>query len=312
MSKALTNLDPREYEHPFDRMALDALQKTPGVDKLVAKLNAYSVDRLLRVRCTGSFLRVTPRNFPDVFQAFEAVCETLNLSDTPELYLQWDYSVNGFTGGVERPIVVLTSGAIDLLEDGELLYLIGHEVGHIKSGHVLYHQMAEILPGLGQLIGAATLGLGQLVSMGVQLALLNWHRMSEFTADRAGLLACQDVDAATKALMKMAGLPKRCYGSAVEEEFIRQARDFEGPDFDSLDKVAKIVSIAGATHPWTVMRASEFYKWIESGEYAQVLSREAKSGTAAQASATGFCMECGSKLAGHEKFCTECGHQVMG
>jgi Zn-dependent protease with chaperone function len=99
--------------------------------------------------------------------------------------------VNAFTAGVERPIVVVTSGAVDLLTHEELAFLIGHELGHIKSGHVLYHQMADILPLLGSIVASATLGMGGLVSTGIQLALLNWYRMSEFPADRAGLLVCK-------------------------------------------------------------------------------------------------------------------------
>lgn len=64
---------------------------------------------------------------------------------------------NAFAAGVEDPIIVINSGAIDLLTYEELLFIIGHEVGHIKSQHVLYSQMAQILPILGDIIGSATL-----------------------------------------------------------------------------------------------------------------------------------------------------------
>jgi branched-chain amino acid transport system permease protein len=75
-------------------------------------------------------------------------------------------------------------------------YTFAHELGHIKSGHVLYYQIAMLLPVIAELIGMATMGFGGLISLPLEIALVRWQRMSEFTADRAGILACQDVNAA--------------------------------------------------------------------------------------------------------------------
>lgn len=136
------------------------------------------------------------------------MCNTLHLKKIPDLYISWDYSINGFTAGSENPIIGLTSGAIDLLTDNELRYVLGHEVGHIKSGHVLYQTMAEVIPIIGDILGTATLGIGGIIGTGLQLALLYWWRMSEFTADRAGLLACQDEDSVINALIKWRVLQK--------------------------------------------------------------------------------------------------------
>jgi hypothetical protein len=38
-------------------------------------------------------------------------------------------------------------------------------------------------------------------------------------------------------------------------------------DYDAMSKVIKFISIADASHPWTVMRAAELLNWINSGEY---------------------------------------------
>ncbi|MGB9977622.1 MAG: M48 family metalloprotease [Thermovenabulum sp.] len=69
--------------------------------------------------------------------------------------------------------------------------------------------MAQVFPILGEIVGSITLGAGKLLSTGLQIALLNWVRMSEFTADRAGLLTCQDPEVAASALMKLAGVPQK-------------------------------------------------------------------------------------------------------
>src|SRR5690606_37803653 len=99
------------------------------------------------------------------------------------------------------------------------------------------------------------------------------YRKSEYTADRAGLLACQDIKAVVSAIMKMAGVPPRYYGYVSQSDFIQQAKDFGDFDFDKLDKVAKMISVLDDTHPFTVMRAAELNKWIELGDYMKVLNR---------------------------------------
>lgn len=229
------------------------------------------------MRCTGSYLKANENHFSEVHDILLDVCNTLHLKKIPELYIEWDYSVNGGTIGSENPIIILNSGAIDLLTEDELRYVIGHEVGHIKSGHMLYHIMAEIIPLLGGILGTVTLGIGELISTGLKLALLHWHRMSEFTADRAGLLACQNEDAAINAMIKMAGAPKRFFDRIDRDQFIEQAREFKGYDYDGLDKVGKTLLIMESTHPWTVMRASEILDWVESGAYNEIIEKHTGS-----------------------------------
>jgi Zn-dependent protease with chaperone function len=98
--------------------------------------------------------------------------------------------------------------------------------------------------------------------------------MSEFTADRAGLMCCQDPEAMARAFIKMAGLPLKEFDNIRTDTFLQQARDFKMLDYDGMNKVVKFLSIADETHPWTVMRSAELLKWIESGEYDRFISKQ--------------------------------------
>lgn len=269
--KILTSLYSGEYEHLLDKRALKTLEGTPGLETLTKLFNKNFNDKMFKIQYTGSNIKVTDKNYPEIYNALLEVCSILFIKNIPDLYVQWDYSINAFTAGTEKPIIVLNSGCVDLLSYEELLYVIGHEVGHIKSKHVLYHQMAQLLPFIGDLIGSITFGIGDLLSKGIQIALLNWVRMSEFTADRAGLLACQDVNAVNTALIKIAGVPLKHFNSINVDEFVKQAKAFKDYDYDAISKVIKILSIMNMSHPWTVMRAAELIKWVESGEYDRIL-----------------------------------------
>ena len=137
MSRRLTGLRPQTYEHPLDAQALNALQKTSGLETVVRKCNEWGFERLLRVQLTGSHLRVTPDSMPDVHDKLLAACDVLDLPKVPDLYIAAGDDLNAFTAGVERPLIVLNAGTVDRLTEQELLFVLAHEVGHIIQERVL-------------------------------------------------------------------------------------------------------------------------------------------------------------------------------
>ena len=67
------------------------------------------------------------------------------MKKVPDLYIQWGYDINACTVGAENPIIILNSGLIDLCDDDEIMFVIGHECGHVKSNHMLYHMMGQVI-----------------------------------------------------------------------------------------------------------------------------------------------------------------------
>jgi hypothetical protein len=273
--KILTGLSSQTYEHPFDKKALASLQNMPGLSPLLKKVNEYGIDRLLRLQSIASEIRVTPRNFPQLYQPLLEGCQILDVTTIPELYLfRGTGHIQTYIIGVEKPIVGINIEAMEWLNYDELLFIFGYEIARIKSQHMIYHQMSIVMPVLKIWISSTTLGLGGLIASGVELALYNWVMMAKFTADRAGLLACQDIDVATTALMKLAGLPEEYLTPHVIEDFLVQSREFAANSVDGLDQVTKILSYSDSNLSWLVMRTGELLKWVDSGEYNHVLQGE--------------------------------------
>jgi Zn-dependent protease with chaperone function len=303
----LQGLQPEEYEHPLDRQALNALEGTPGLETLIRKINQYGIEAILRIQYTGSNIKVTSRMFPDIYEMLLSICRIIHLKKIPDLYIKQGSEINAFAIGSENPIIVLNEGTIGMLTPAELAFVMGHEVGHIKSQHMVYQDLArQIFPFVGDIIGKATLGIGDLFTTPIQIALLAWQRKSEFTCDRAGLLACQNINAATTAFMKIAGVPQSYYNNIDPVIFIDQAREFEGYDDNNLSKVAKLVSVLSQTHPWTVMRGAELYAWINSGSYQKLLMKYSNQGLCKHV----FCKQCGKQIRNNAKFCPFCGSEV--
>ena len=128
----------------------------------------------------------------------------LSLEALPEIFVMEDKQLNAFTfGHEEQAYVVLTSDLARLLTRSELAAVVGHELGHVKSGHMLYHTLGEILA-RGLNLSVSLMGLN-LLSIPIRLALLSWHRESEVTADRASLLVVNDITVVESLMIKLNG-----------------------------------------------------------------------------------------------------------
>lgn len=293
MVKTLVGLKPETYEHPFDREALKKLQKVPGVDRVTNFLLNWTYVNWHLIELQGSHFRITHESCPELYSLIKEVEETLDITDRPKIYTNWGYNINGYTTGTkDNTLMMLNSGAIDLLTENQLKYVVGHEMGHIKSNHVLYHMMAEFLPSIISLIPGA-----KILSTPIQLALFYWQRMSELTADRAGLLACQDKNATLQAIVKMAGLPLKYFDNINEDAFLAQAEEFKKMHEGFINGAMANISIMTSTHPWTVYRAAELIKWINSGEYDRILS----------STKVKRCVECGTVVSIDTTVCPVCG-----
>jgi Zn-dependent protease with chaperone function len=97
------------------------------------------------------------------------------------------------------------------------------------------------------------------------LALYDWFRKAELTADRAGLLCTQDLDPCIRTFMKLAGGASRLYGEMDQNEFLRQIRAYEDSDRSNLNKAYKILLTVYRTHPFPILRAKELDLWHGTG-----------------------------------------------
>lgn len=262
----LPDLSPRAYEHPADRGALVALRSLSGFDTLVKSLFGRVSERQLRLLYLANSVRVGPTQFPELNDYLRDAAYVLDLKEVPELYVKMDPVPKAMAIGRKRPFLVMSTGLFDLLDAEEKRFVIGHEVGHILSGHAIYRTLLLLLVWIAQKI--MWIPLGALAIQAILMALKEWHRKSELSADRAGLLACQDQDAAKRALMKLAG------GSNLSEmnpdAFLEQAREYDEGS-DAVDSVLKLMATMPASHPFAVVRVAEVQRWIDSGEYQSIL-----------------------------------------
>lgn len=272
--KKFADLTKHEYIHPSDSKALATLRAIPGIDSALRKLLKVTGESAIRVTFMASAVKVTPNQCPDLHAKLQIACTTLGV-DMPDLYIQQNPVVNAFTGGVDKPIIVLHSGLLERLNDEETLAVISHEVGHIHADHVLYLTAAQLI------LAVATIPLASLPIAGIikelltatmRGALLAWMRRAELSCDRAALLVMQDPHVIGKTMMKLAG---GTLASRIDYDlFLEQAREFQkNYDEKMLDKFWADIISAGLSHPFPIWRIAEVLQWVESGQYAELMKK---------------------------------------
>jgi Zn-dependent protease with chaperone function/type II secretory pathway pseudopilin PulG len=122
----------------------------------------------------GNAVELSEQQFPDLYRQYRECCEALDIEDVPRAYLMMsDGVLNALaTKFLKRHYVVLYSSVVEALRSRPeaLRFYFGHELAHIKRGHLNLRWLlfpASILP----LLGAA------------------YRRAQEYTCDLHGLAA---------------------------------------------------------------------------------------------------------------------------
>lgn len=166
--------------------------------------------RLQQAQFLGNAIRVHKDQYPDIYEVFRSQATKL---ETPRasLYIKQDPYLNAFTLGLTSCTVVLTSALVEQLNQKELSFVIGHELGHYKAGHTRLSTL--FIPiGNNHVLSGLIFGL--------------WTRKGEYSCDRCGLILTKDIDSALSALIKLA-VGKKLYEQLNIKGYVAQIKTAE-------------------------------------------------------------------------------------
>ncbi|MDD2764044.1 MAG: M48 family metalloprotease [Opitutaceae bacterium] len=167
---------------------------------------------LMVARLRSEAVKVDERQMPELHALLREVCGRLGVAPVPALYVvQAGGTLNAFAARhAGRGFVVVFSDFLEALGPGspELKFVLGHEIGHIKSKHIL--KQILLAPGLFlPLLGPA------------------YRRSWESSCDRYGAYAAGDTDSAVRAMLTLGGGRER--GRQLNAEvFASQHREERG------------------------------------------------------------------------------------
>jgi Zn-dependent protease with chaperone function len=264
------DLEANQYAHPLDRRSLDGIARFGPVVAVTRAIIRHWDEPMVKGQLLGGTVKVGAGQFADIHELAQRCAAVLNM-EVPDIFIRHDPTFNAMTLGVERPLIILHSSVVEAFGPDELSFILGHEMGHIKSEHVLYLSAAYILTMGARGLADRLFGVGALIVVPAMHALQAWMRKAELTADRAGLLCLQDLEVARRSLIKLALGGKHLFERLDVNEYLRQA------DQASRDEYGK-VSEFFQTHPHIANRVRELKYFHESSLYSEILGQAPPAG----------------------------------
>lgn len=267
----LTDLKNDDLAHKWDLDALSRLKSIPLLDTIITKVLGSTLDQTNRFDHLASSLRVSSRQLPHIHRLYLEAAGRLDV-DPPPLFVVQDPHINAYTSGARDPIVALTSGAIEHLPERSLLGVLGHELTHVRLGHVLYRTVAVLLA-KGALSALNFLGLARFALGPINMLFSHWMQMSELSADRGELVATGSLETHVATAAILAG-----GGASTAQEinvaaFIDQAHEAEAMRNDDLFVAfMELMGSRSRSHPLNVWRVHHALTWARTPEFFRLLA----------------------------------------
>ena len=171
----------------------------PWLRKHTADVQDYE----LTIKMMRQGVLVTEKQFAWVKSEVDACAEILHISPPPAVFIVGKGGMKADAVNFKTPFIVLPSELIDKSSPKALRFAIGRQMGHIKCDHVFYKTLTSEASGSLELV----LGkwgqelLNSFFGKISDFVLVDWILAHEISADRAGLIACQDLAVAQRALL---------------------------------------------------------------------------------------------------------------
>jgi hypothetical protein len=145
----------------------------------------------------GHSFKVTPEMASPLYNLFLEVKEALGYKKNIDFYITNTPELNAFAipqiDEKEADIINVNSGMIGMLDDDELRFVVGHEIGHLISRFARINRLIYFV-----------FPVPDEIPLILQNKIELWKKLSELTSDRFGYLACSKIDKCASAFFKMA------------------------------------------------------------------------------------------------------------
>lgn len=196
---------------------------------------------------------VTPQRMPDLARLILQCLSRLQPGPV-EVFITPSRELNAYTFGLsEAKVLVLYSSLFQVMDEDELRFIVGHELGHVRLGHTWLNSLVGGMAGIPANSTASAL---------MVIAFLWWNRACEYSADRAGLLACGKPEKAITALIKLVAGPQ----GLTQEGLALAYQQIDAEDDTFLGSLGEALG----SHPLLIRRISQIRQYSKTGQYRRL------------------------------------------
>ena len=278
----------KELLTKFDSIKIPALMRRmlkTEEEYIVSWLRKHTADVQdyeLTIKMMRQGVLVTEKQFAWVKSEVAACAAILHMSPSPAVFIVGKGGMKADAVNFKTPFIILPSELIDKSNPKSLRFAIGRQMGHIKCDHVFYKTLTSEASGSLELV----LGkwgqelLNSFFGKISDLALVDWILAHEISADRAGLIACQDLAVAQRALLNFK-LAISFKGIKLNvKDYLEQARIVQEKQARILEDLPKSVRNGvgrwqrserlESEHPFILQRIKALQEYAESEAYQKL------------------------------------------
>lgn len=258
MPEILEGLQIEEYAHPDDLAAISAIKSFSGLDTLLSKIGDEANQILKRSIALGYYVRLTEENSPEIFRIIYNVCKILNYNKFPEVYSKRSHSIDIEVSGAEKPTMVIPDFLINNYDEKFLYFAFGRAISKLKSDYLKFYTIARTTIEIVE--------FAKSLPDAINLLFARWMQKAELTADRGGLLACQDCKTAVRFLMNYAGMPVEFTENVSVPEYVAAYKT----DDKLVNLSRNLLTLTNCTGFYND-RIVELFNWYANGDYGNIL-----------------------------------------
>lgn len=225
----------------------------------IVVFGVWLATQMLQARLIGNAVRVSEKNFPELYSLLKSVQERLDYSEPVQMYVVEAGELNAFLVRLFRTrFIMLNSELVTAMtEQGDLrqlTWIVARFVGALKAKHLRFEYIRILISAVEQ-------------AWIFNLFLLPYERATQYSGDQIGLALCGDIGQAHLAMLKFVvgkDLAQRVNPSA----FLDQAAEIKGNFFGWYSQIL-------ASHPhWTnrYLNLLNFARYAYPANYASYVA----------------------------------------
>ncbi|MFZ4520229.1 MAG: M48 family metallopeptidase [Bacteroidales bacterium] len=208
----------------------------------------------------GHSFKATRELAPKLHNMFQSVVEVLEFDEPVEFFINNSPEFNAWSLSSLEPgephIININAGLVDKLDDDELRFVVGHEIGHLITHNSNIVKLINF-------VFPDTARIPVILNHKIQL----WQKLAELTADRYGFIASPNLEKCVSGFFKLAS------GLAAERiNFDHNAYLAENErilDFFRENKAGNLMS-----HPINPIRIKAIQLFSTSATYRSVIEKK--------------------------------------
>lgn len=234
-------MERKDFVHVSQDKAFEIYQDGIVFEKDIENLYERNDYLMRRPDLLGKTVMVTSNQFSKVYDIMTKLMKNVNI-ERPDIYVYEEFYYGAESYGINKPWIEISAKTVQDFTTDELTFVLARELYKIWDGITKQRTMMEM-----KFKALSMVSVNEVEQIS-KLSFYKWYRLSNFSADNYGYLACKSVKVAIQSILKMV-LNSTVLAEQIDiNEFISQASEINKLDDEVSNYTKTDESVPYAPH----------------------------------------------------------------